>query len=882
MPNITLQEVVADQPITGIAEGICVVLVHTDRGPVNTPILTTGFGQFVDWFGYYRPDSYSNYDVRGYFSNEGRNLWVIRLPADATRDAGGADDDKVDTLKPQLITESATPQELNIQSDVRGTTGALTNLTIAANATDVTTAALANTYDITLSLASVSAWKKIANVCEVVLNGQAHLVIAGHAVPDATNSVLFYADDAGTAGNSLTVEIVDSGGAGPVTYVYNAAGTELTIDLVGITPTAAVVMAAVNALAGAILAQICDAAGAGTWNLAAAQTSLASGSAGIPALITVTTPGTGLVAPAVMNKTWLGGVGAVTAASAAFTDTTGITTFALITEKVIPGDKLIIHNGANLGCHEIATVTGQQTLTVTENFATTQANCIYTIMGTNSAYGHIAIDTVSPGVRGDYIEAEITQETGGLTLNCVVTVTDGDNMVRTLEEFPDLSPISTNAAYIDTQIAANSKWITLDSFPENIRASGAAASVTINDPTLGDATATFEDDGVEVGDLVVVSVSGTASNLGVYEVATVTSNVALEMTENFSATDAGGITFEIVGDDGTGAAYLSLVGTTGITLTLDGGVDDIPDKADYIGDETTRTGVYAIDTIPVVSRPTKLWCPDAPIVVDGSDVDSTDLVNVSMGNFCLTSSRQYLRYAFMNERGQTPAQAIAATVTDNIDNKFTVEYYNWGKMNDPVSGQLKLCPLVGHMVGQAVAVAAGPEGDHEAVANKIIRDVEELEYDVSDGEADLLNAANINCIRVWKGIRNMGDRMRTSDSAWKWLHKRDVAIRFNQSIKNSLGKWVNFQVYTPSTLGKIAKVTDAYLRLEDRRFVPNGALLNTKNTADPPYYLQCNLDNNDLSATKVYVNIGYCIVNTIEDVELRVGLWDGGMSVEEQ
>ena len=58
-------------------------------------------------------------------------------------------------------------------------------------------------------------------------------------------------------------------------------------------------------------------------------------------------------------------------------------------------------------------------------------------------------------------------------------------------------------------------------------------------------------------------------------------------------------------------------------------------------------------------------------------------------------------------------------------------------------------------------------------------------------------------------------------------------------------------------------------------------MLNTNNTANPPYYVQCNTDNNDLGLTKVYADIGYCIVNTIEDVVLRVGLWDGGASLEE-
>ena len=879
MPDVTLNEVAASQPITSIASDICATIVDTERGRPNVPFLVGDFDQHINQCGYYKSGSYSGYDVEGFFANKGKGLWEIRVVGEDARNAGGAEDYKVDIFKPQLI-KGAANGILNVQSDVEGLDGALTNLTITANTTDVTTATLANTYDIALKIASTSAWKKSAKVCATVLNGQAHLVTAGSAAADADNSVVFYADDAGTAGNSLSVEVIDSGGGG-LTAAYDASGTALTIDLGAANPAASAVIIAVNALAGAVLSYITG-TGAGTWNAIVAQTNLASGIASIPALVTASSGGTGLTAIAIATKTWLAGVGSVTALSDGFTDTTGLDKLTAVTSKVIPGDKLIIYNGANKGSYTIDGVTGEETITVSEAFATTQTNVIYSIMGTDGAYGHVTSDLLSPGTRGDSFSLAIEKEFGDATLKATLSVTDGDDAVRVLETHENLSPVSTDPNFIETIIAANSDWMSVDVQAENIKATG-TGTTTAGDNTLTDALATFEDDEVEVGDLVIAESATTAGDVRVYEITVVTDNTHIDLDANFTGSQAD-VVYSVVGVDTAGLALMSLVGSDGITVTFAGGVSDTPLKADYLGSSALKTGVYAIDKIPVSSRPTKLFVPDAPIVVDSSGVDATNLVNVAMGEYC--TSRQFLRYTFMAERGLTPTQAIAAAAVDGINSKFVAEYYNWGRVNDPVTGVLKLVPLTGHMTGQAVGVSAGQfskEGDHDACANVLIAGVVILENEVSQPEAEALNNNNINCIRNWYGIRNMGDRVRTTDAAWKWLHKRDFAIRINQSILLGLKAWVSFSVNALSTYGKITKTVSAFLRDSDRRNNPTAGLLNIADPSAQPYYVDCKWDTpgNDLAKTKIFVKMGYSIVNTVEDVEIRVALWDGGDSLSE-
>lgn len=883
MPNVTLSEVAADQPITGIAEGISAVLVHSDRGPLNVPVLVTGFDQFKQTFGYYRNDSYSSYDVRGYFENGGRLLYVVRVAGLAARNAGGAYGTKTGPSLAQLV-HGAGDAALRVVSDIAGADGLLTNLRIVANSGDETEVELNNGVDILLHTADTSAWKRSARVCSTVLNGQAHLIFASTAVEDIDNSVVFYAADSGVGGNSLSVRVINSGGIGGLAVTYNAGGDVLTIDLDGATPAASAVVAEVNVLAGSILSYTTG-TGAGTWDATTAQTNLAHGIASIDSLITASYGGTGLSAVVVMSRTWLAGTGSVTAGSAIFADTTALTPLTLVTAGVIPGTKLIIFNGANKGCYSVQEVTAQNGLVISENFGTTQANCIYAVLGTASAYGYMGADLLSPGARGAYFTLQVRKEPRSNTLRATLRVVDGDNSITTLEEFENLSPVYTDPRFIGTILSSDSKWVTFDAFPEYVKASGTGSSVAASN-LLEHVGAAFVDEGVEVGDYVAVESATTAADVRVLEVVEVVDNENLRLSENFVGTQAD-VVYSILGQDPTGNALMALIGTssTGRTITFSGGVDAVPTSVQYIGDSTLRTGVYALDAIPVRSRPTKLWVPDAPIVVDGSGVDATDVLNQTMGEFCSSLARQYLRYAFMNERGLSPQQAIIAAESDGIDNRFVAQYYNWGKVNDAVSGTLKLVPLVGHMTGQAVAMGAGliGEGDHQAAANVVIQGVVGLEYEVADAEADLLNENNINCIRNWNGIRNMGDRVRTSDSAWRWLHKRDVAIRLNQSMLQSLKTWANFTVNAPSTYGRITKVIDAYLRQEDRRLIPNGALLNPKDPSAMPYYVSCKPETpgNALNKTKVYALIGYSIVDTVEDVELKVGLWDGGATLEE-
>lgn len=882
MAGFKIQQMKGDAPVAGISTGVSAALVHTDRGILDTPFLCTGFNQWVEEFGYYRSDSSANYQLRGAYSNGARAVYGIRVAGPDAACAMGADDYKIDESKAQL-THGSSAAALHLLSDVRGVDGALTNITItAAPSADVTSVSVANDYDIALVLAKTSAWKKCAKVCSTVLNGLSHLITG----TTADDGICFYAAAPGSGGDSYAVEIVDTGGAGPATYTYSADGYTLTIDLVGTSVTAATAVAAVNLLAGGIL---CYVTGTGASNIATSvSANLAGGQTDTSSLITASYGSTGLSAVTTLGRTFLAGKGAVTSGAHTFSDSNTLDPLTLVTSKVIPGDYFVILNGDNAGAYEITEVNSQTGLTLDATWTATQTNVLYAIYGTDGAYGHAGIETLSPGTRGNYMYGLLTKENSGTTLKLVVKVLDGDGITRTLETFTGLNPAKSDTnGYIDTRITAESRWIRTHMAPEVIVCSNTDGGTSAADATLTSATSTFVDDGVAIGDLVVITSSSDAADVKVVTVTAVTDNTHLEVSENFHGT-AASVEFTILGEDHNGLALLALVGTSGLTLTMDGGVDDVPTKDEYLGSSTLNTGVYAISKVPDTSRPNKFWCPDAPIVVDDSGVDATLTVDTAMISYA-ESLLQYAKplvYLFSAEFGLTPTTLLSAVASDSIDSIRAAEYWPWVRVSDPVSGSYKWIPVTGHMIGVYDAMDASAEGMHAAPANVVLRDVAAppnsscIEYECNDVEYELLVNANINPIMRISGYRPYGARARTTETDWQHIHKVLVSDRTVRSLVQSLKTWLPFGVKSVSLLGKVRKAVDGYMNKYDRRVHTNGAFENYLDATAKPWLILCDTTNNDMSDAKVVFELHYCIVNTVEEVEFRFGLWDGGVSVE--
>ena len=881
MPGVTKQEIQTQRPIISVASDYSAVLVDADRGIPNEPVLVTSVPKYEAEFGTHIADKYSSYSVKGAFDNGLRNLWGIRVVSDDAKVAKGGDDEKVETSKALFSTGAGANDLVYVEADVTGIDGTNISVTVDTSVTNITTAALANDYDITLSLALTDAWRKTARVCTTVLNGQANYILEG-AVPAADNSIIIYHDGGGTGGNNYTISVADAGGGNPATATYTSA-THLAIEHdFAANVTASTINNLINAatyLGTSPIQSYClDGAGAAFVNPAVlADTNLAGGQSGISAIVTASYGGTGLDATDTKAKTFLAGTGNI-AVAGTFTDTSAVDPLTPVTDYVIPGDYLVIHNGANEGAYEILSVDSNAQVTVDGTFVN-QTNCLWTIYGTEARYGHVNAVTASPGSRGNYMYVEIEKEFGDTTLKATVKVEDNDGVTRTLETYTGLSPIPTNANFIDTRFSEESRWISMDTAVGKTIATGIDGVSNALDTTFTSVLSDFVTDGVEAGDLLIIESGVASADVGVYVVAEITNATELEVTTPFPTGDTADV-FTIVGDDDAGTEFMGVVGTSGITLTLDGGVDATPDKADYQGNESSKTGVYAINAIPTLLSPEKFWLPESPVVVDANGVDATIALDTSMGVFA--GAKETLIYICSAEFGHTPSSIASALSSANIDNMFLAMYYPWGKIDDPITGNYKWVPLAGHMAGVWDAVGAGSEGIHKAPANERMSGVIELEYDVDDSEGTTLNNINLNVIRDMGYITAYGARLMTTDSLHKFIHKRRVIIRTVMSVIRALERDLSFKVNSVSQWANAKSKIDTYMTKYDRRRHSNGCFENKQDPTAQPWYVLCNSENNNLSSTTLNIEHGFCVVDMIEEIVYKYGLWDGGFTVEQQ
>lgn len=871
-------EMVPEQPISTIQTGLSFVLVDTPRGIPNEPQAVVSMPQVFDNFGWYKEGKLSHYTMRGAFNNGARTLYVSRLIGSAARSAGGGDAKKIGTSKAQL-THGSGINALNLIAKTGGTGALVYALVIDTAATDNTTASKTGNT-ITLSLASTSAWKQIPRLCATVLNGQANLV-AGSA---AASAIVFHAASAGAAGNNLSVEVIDSGGAGPVTYTYNPAGTKLTIDLDGVTETIANVVIAVNALGGAIEAY---AAGAGSGNIATfAETSLSGGESTISSLITASYESTGLGTVTTLVKTFLRGTGAVTSGATTFGDPSTLEALTPVASKVIPGNILVVENGPDKGAYlieEVTSNTGVAPFTVSNiddaswsGWSATQTNLIYTVYGTSGQYGGINVYTLSPGAAGDNGYVELTLERGGTTIQADVKWLDDDGVVRTLETLTEISPVPSNANFIDSKFSRDARWMNLTASPEVELSSYTSCSTTAGDNTLTKAGATFVSDGVVQGNLAIVTSSGTPADIRVYEVLTTpTSETSVDLSANFTGTQTN-VSVTFIGPDTDGAALLALIGSSGMTLNMSGGVDDAPHKDDYEGSEALKIGIYSINKIPEELSPNKFWCPEAPYVVDDTGADATFQLDQAMADFAAV--KETLIYLRATEYGLTPTTLATKIDSENFESKFTAMYWPWVRVSDPLSGSWRWCTVVGHMAGLMDRVDAGPEGMHKAPANELLRDVvsltdkSALEYNCDMTELSNLEPLNVNVIMRLGGYRPYGDFLMTASTADRFIHKRLVEIRTTQSIVRDLLFSAPFMVQSPSTWSRITMKIENYMAQYDRRIFSNGAFENKVDPSSKPWYVICSFENNDLGSTTINIEHGYYVVDTVLKVVYKYGL----------
>jgi uncharacterized protein len=214
------------------------------------------------------------------------------------------------------------------------------------------------------------------------------------------------------------------------------------------------------------------------------------------------------------------------------------------------------------------------------------------------------------------------------------------------------------------------------------------------------------------------------------------------------------------------------------------------------------------------------------------------------------------------------------------DSLYGAIYYPWVRVRDPLddnNSEGVLVPPSGHMLG-IYARVDNERGVHKAPANEVIRglidpgtpDTGPLEVKLSDREQAVLNPANINALRDFRGsqrgLRCWGARVMTSDSAWKYVPVRRLFIYVEESLYKGL-QWVVFEPNADPLWARARRTVSGFLR----RVWLDGALEGL--TEEEAFFVRCDLTTmtpDDIASGRLIVLVGIAPVKPAEFVVIRI------------
>jgi uncharacterized protein len=158
--------------------------------------------------------------------------------------------------------------------------------------------------------------------------------------------------------------------------------------------------------------------------------------------------------------------------------------------------------------------------------------------------------------------------------------------------------------------------------------------------------------------------------------------------------------------------------------------------------------------------------------------------------------------------------------------------------------------------------------------------VARLETDVTSGEQDLLNPAQVNCIRSFgaNGIRIWGARtLASTDQSWRYINVRRLFIFIEESIRRGT-QWVVFEPNDADLWARVRRTVYSFLN----NLWMQGALVGA--TPEQAFFILCDETNNPASSVdegKLVVDVGIAPVKPAEFVIFRISQWQGGASTAE-
>ncbi|TCO55195.1 phage tail sheath family protein [Actinocrispum wychmicini] len=306
---------------------------------------------------------------------------------------------------------------------------------------------------------------------------------------------------------------------------------------------------------------------------------------------------------------------------------------------------------------------------------------------------------------------------------------------------------------------------------------------------------------------------------------------------------------------------------------------------EFEGSEVARTGYEGLaiaedvtmvaipDLITVATRPDGSFDHEGYLAAQGKLVD-----------WC---ERSRTKMAILDSPpGLNAQQALEWRSALGKDSGFGAAYYPHLVVQNPLARpgatngeKFITVPPSGHVAGVWARTDAA-RGVWKAPANEVVRGIARLESDVTTGEQDLLNPAQVNCIRSFgaNGIRIWGARTLSSvDQSWRYINVRRLFIFVEESIRRGT-QWVVFEPNDADLWARVRRTVSAFLR----NMWMQGALVGA--TPEQAFFILCDETNNPASSVdegKLVVDIGIAPVKPAEFVIFRLSQWQGGAETSE-
>ena len=302
---------------------------------------------------------------------------------------------------------------------------------------------------------------------------------------------------------------------------------------------------------------------------------------------------------------------------------------------------------------------------------------------------------------------------------------------------------------------------------------------------------------------------------------------------------------------------------------LSGGDDGLTGMADadYAGDASNHTGLYAFDEIDAVNMLAVPGVTSAPVIHAGIAYCEArqDCILVAE---CPVSLDPLEAVDFRKGQGGYTHAAF--------NSSYAALYYPWLEISDPLTSQRKLVPPSGAVCGcyarsdQKTRVWYAPAGiDRGRVFNVL-----GLGYKTSRAERDVLYPEGVNVIASFpdSGVNVWGQKtLQAQPSALDRVNVRRLMMYIEEAVAES-SRFVVFEPNNPQTWRALARLINPFLQT----IKENGGLYEYAVQCDEETSTPAHIDRNEL-VCRVFVKP----VKTAEFVELNFILVSTGGSFSE-